>query len=137
VQTCALPIFTFYFHYDGQPVVASEWTYEPPFSPVIVVPHAPAGRTISLDTWKGAFDPEWRIYGRSSSDDKSPLIALQAAIDALDAQGASAIGSNVRLLLDGEAEAGSPNLAAAVQEHADRIRGGALRLVDRPRHASG
>jgi acetylornithine deacetylase/succinyl-diaminopimelate desuccinylase-like protein len=128
---------TFYFHYDGQPVVASEWTYEPPFSPVIVVPHAPAGRTISLETWKGPIDPEWRIYGRSSSDDKSPIVALLAAIDALDAQGASTITSNVRLLLEGEEEAGSPNLAAAVHEHADRIRGDALILVDGPRHASG
>ncbi len=128
---------TFYFHYDGQPVVASEWTYEPPFSPVIVVPHAPAGRTISLDTWKGAIDPEWRIYGRSSSDDKSPIVALLAAIDALDAQAPAAITSNVRIILEGEEEAGSPNLAEAVREHADRIRGDALILVDGPRHASG
>ena len=27
---------TFYFHYDGQPVEAREWTHAPPFSPVIV-----------------------------------------------------------------------------------------------------
>ena len=27
---------TFYFHYDGQPVDAREWTHAPPFSPVIV-----------------------------------------------------------------------------------------------------
>src|SRR5262245_26875115 len=27
---------TFYFHYDGQPVDPSEWTYEAPFKPVIV-----------------------------------------------------------------------------------------------------
>lgn len=128
---------TFYFHYDGQPVDASEWTYEPPFSPVIVAAHPPAGRTISLDTWQGPIDPEWRIYGRSSSDDKSPIVALPAAIDALDAQGPSAIASNVRILLEGEEEAGSPNLAAAVREHADRIRGDALILVDGPRHASG
>ena len=128
---------TFYFHYDGQPVVASEWTYEPPFSPVIVVPHAPAGRTISLETWQGAIDPEWRVYGRSSSDDKSPIVALLAAIDALDAQGPAAITSNIRILLEGEEEAGSPNLAAAVHDHADRIRGDALILVDGPRHASG
>jgi acetylornithine deacetylase/succinyl-diaminopimelate desuccinylase-like protein len=129
---------TFYFHYDGQPVDPSEWTYDKPFSPIIVVPHEPAGRTINLSTWKGPIDPEWRIYGRSSSDDKSPIVALLAAVDALDAQGASSsITSNVRISLEGEEEAGSPNLAAAVREYADRIRGDALILVDGPRHASG
>jgi acetylornithine deacetylase/succinyl-diaminopimelate desuccinylase-like protein len=126
----------FYFHYDGQPVVPSEWTYNPPFSPIIVVPHAPAGRTISLDTYTGAIDPEWRIYGRSSSDDKSPIVALLSAVDALDAAKLP-LASNVRLVLEGEEEAGSPNLEAALRQHGSRIKADALFLVDGPRHASG
>jgi acetylornithine deacetylase/succinyl-diaminopimelate desuccinylase-like protein len=126
----------FYFHYDGQPVVASEWIYNPPFSPIIVVPHAPAGRTISLETFEGAIDPEWRIYARSSSDDKSPIVALLSAVDALDAAGLP-LASNVRVVLEGEEEAGSPNLEAALREHGDRIKADALFLVDGPRHASG
>jgi acetylornithine deacetylase/succinyl-diaminopimelate desuccinylase-like protein len=126
---------TFYFHYDGQPVDPSEWTYEPPFSPVIVAPHAPAGRTITLDTWRDALDPDWRIYGRSSSDDKSPIVAFLAAIEALDASNI-ALTSNVRVLVEGEEEAGSPHLETVVRDHADRIRGDALLLVDGPRHPS-
>jgi acetylornithine deacetylase/succinyl-diaminopimelate desuccinylase-like protein len=126
---------TFYFHYDGQPVDASEWTYEPPFSPVLVVPHEPAGRTITLDTWQGAIDPTWRVYGRSSSDDKSPIVAFLAAVDALQAADIP-LTSNVRVMMEGEEEAGSPNLEAAVREHADRFRGDVLLLVDGPRHAS-
>src|SRR5919197_2803292 len=55
---------TFYFHYDGQPVNAAEWIYEPPFKPVIVVPHEPQGRTLTLETWQEAIDPEWRVRGR-------------------------------------------------------------------------
>src|SRR6476619_762786 len=43
---------TFYFHYDGQPVDPAEWTYEAPFRPVIVAAHEPAGRTITLNTWR-------------------------------------------------------------------------------------
>ena len=126
---------TFYFHYDGQPVDPTEWIYEPPFSPVIVVPHEPAGRTISLDTWQGAIDPTWRIYGRSSSDDKSPIVALLAAVDGLDASG-DGLTSTIRVVLEGDEEAGSPSLESVVRAHGDRLRGDALIMVDGPRHAS-
>jgi acetylornithine deacetylase/succinyl-diaminopimelate desuccinylase-like protein len=126
---------TFYFHYDGQPVNAAEWIYEPPFRPVIVAEHEPQGRTITLETWRDAIDPEWRIYGRSASDDKSPIVAFLSAIEALD-QANIALTSNVRVIMEGEEEAGSPNLETVVREHADRIRADALLLVDGPRHAS-
>jgi acetylornithine deacetylase/succinyl-diaminopimelate desuccinylase-like protein len=126
---------TFYFHYDGQPVEPSEWTYEAPFRPVIVAAHEPAGRTITLASWKDTIDPEWRIYGRSASDDKSPIIAFLSAIEALDASNVP-LTSNIRVIVDGEEEAGSPHLEAAVRAHAERIRGDALLLVDGPRHPS-
>jgi acetylornithine deacetylase/succinyl-diaminopimelate desuccinylase-like protein len=126
---------TFYFHYDGQPVDPSEWTYEAPFRPVIVAPHEPAGRTITLSSWNDAIDPEWRVYGRSSSDDKSPIVAFLSAIEALDSDNIP-LTSNIRVIMDGEEEAGSPHLEAAVRDHADRIRGDALLLVDGPRHPS-
>lgn len=126
---------TFYFHYDGQPVDPSEWTYEAPFKPVIVAAHEPAGRTITLETWQDTIDPEWRIYGRSASDDKSPIVAFLAAIEALDASNIP-LTSNVRVIMEGEEEAGSPRLEAAVRDHADRIRADALLLVDGPRHPS-
>jgi acetylornithine deacetylase/succinyl-diaminopimelate desuccinylase-like protein len=127
---------TFYFHYDGQPVNPTEWTYEPPFSPVIVAEHEPAGRTISLSSWKDKIDPEWRIYGRSSSDDKSPIIAFLAAIDGLESAGIP-FTSNVRVVLEGDEEAGSPSLESVAREHGGRIGGDALIMVDGPRHASG
>ena len=126
---------TLYFHYDGQPVDPTEWTYEAPFRPVIVAAHEPAGRTITLSSWKDAIDPEWRVYARSASDDKSPIIAFLAAIDALDTAGIP-LTSNIRVIVDGEEEAGSPHLEAAVRDHADKIRGDALLLVDGPRHPS-
>ena len=127
---------TFYFHYDGQPVDPAEWTYEPPFSPVIVAEHEPAGRTITLSSWNDKIDPEWRIYGRSSSDDKSPIIAFLAAIDGLENANIP-LTSNVRVVLEGDEEAGSPSLETVVREHGGRIGGDALIMVDGPRHASG
>lgn len=128
---------TFYFHYDGQPVNASEWIYEAPFRPVIVAEHPDSeqGRTITFETWKDGFDPNWRIYGRSTSDDKSPIVAFLTAVEALDASNIP-LTSNLRVIMEGEEEAGSPNLEAAVQKYADRIRADALVLVDGPRHPS-
>jgi acetylornithine deacetylase/succinyl-diaminopimelate desuccinylase-like protein len=105
---------TFYFHYDGQPVVASEWVNAPPFTPKIVGD---------------------RLYARSASDDKSPIVALLAAIDALDAANLP-LTSNIRVIMEGEEEAGSPHLEAAMRQHGDRIRGDVLMLVDGPRHPS-
>lgn len=37
----------------------------------------------------GRFDPEDRIYARSASDDKGPIVAMLAAIDAIRASGRS------------------------------------------------
>lgn len=105
---------TFYFHYDGQPVVASEWVNSPPFAPKIVGD---------------------RLYARSASDDKSPIVTLLAAIDALDAANMP-LTSNIRVVMEGEEEAGSPNLEKAMVQHGDKIRGDVLLLVDGPRHPS-
>ena len=59
------------------------------------------------------FEPDWRIYARSASDDKAPIVALLAALDALKAPG-SPPTSNVRVILDGEEEASSPSLVPAI-----------------------
>ncbi len=126
---------TFYFHYDGQPVEPREWTNGPPFSPVIVTGIGSSGQRLTLDRVQGAIDPNWRVYGRSSSDDKSPIVAFLAAIDALDAANIP-LTSNVRVIMEGDEEAGSPSLEAMARSHGDRIRGDALLLVDGPRHAS-
>src|SRR5262245_56818026 len=112
---------TFYFHYDGQPVDPSEWTYEAPFKPIIVAAHEPAGRTITLTTWQDRIDPEWRVYGRSAADDMSPIVAFLSAIEALD-EANIALTSNVRVIMEGEEEAGSPNLEKAMRDHGDKIR---------------
>jgi acetylornithine deacetylase/succinyl-diaminopimelate desuccinylase-like protein len=126
---------TFYFHYDGQPVEVREWTNGPPFSPVIVTGPGASARRLTLDRVQGAIDPDWRVYGRSSSDDKAPIVAFLSAIEALDAANIP-LTSNVRVIMEGDEEAGSPSLEAMVRAHADRIRGDALLLVDGPRHAS-
>lgn len=38
------------------------------------------------------FDPEWRLYARSASDDKAPVVGWLAALDALKAVGIMRLG---------------------------------------------
>jgi acetylornithine deacetylase/succinyl-diaminopimelate desuccinylase-like protein len=98
----------FYAHYDGQPVDAAQWTGSRPFEPVLRDNALEAGgKIIPLPAEK--FQPEWRIYGRSSSDDKAPIVAMMAALDGIRAANVP-LRSNLKFVFDGEEEAGSPHL---------------------------
>ena len=123
----------FYMHYDGQPTTATEWTFGGPFSPAAFNDKTP----VDLAAGMGPVDPDVRIYGRSTSDDKGPIVALLAAIDGLSAAKA-AIPWNVRVVLDGEEEfGGSPNFDPAMREHAADVKSNLAIVVDSPRHPSG
>lgn len=122
----------FYAHYDGQPVDPSEWE-TPPFEPALR--DGPGGRLIPFPRAGEKFDPEWRIYARSASDDKAPIVAMLAALDALRATGASPT-SNLKFLFDGEEEAGSPHLEEAVRENADLLKADVWICADGPVHQS-
>ena len=127
----ALGILTFYIHYDGQAVVPGEWTHCPPFDACLVS----AEGKVSLDA-VATLNPEWRIYGRSTSDDKGPIVALLNAVDAVRAAG-SGPAWNLRVVLDGEEEAGSANFDRFVTTFPDKLRGDLALTLDGPRHPSG
>lgn len=126
---------TIYAHFDGQPVAADRWA-SPPFTPTLrtgmVEDNA---ETISWDGLKVPLNPEWRIFGRSAGDDKAPVIALMAALDALDAAGI-APSINIQLILDGEEEAGSSSLEKILARHGERIRADLMLFCDGPMHQS-
>ncbi len=115
------PVMLVYAHYDGQPVDPARWTVTPPFSPLL----------------KGdRDDPDARLYGRSASDDKGPIVALLAAIDALRAGGIPP-SVELKLLLDPEEEIGSPQVAAVLERHRDLLAADLLVFADGPVHQSG
>src|SRR5213079_1448042 len=100
----------FYAHYDGQPVDPSAWTDGKPFEPVLRDAAIEAGGKRMLFPENSAqhravYNDNWRIYARSASDDKSPIVALLAAIDALRAKKIP-LAVNLKLVLEGEEEAG-------------------------------
>ena len=77
-----------------------------------------------------------RLYARSASDDKSPIVMTLAAIDALKAAG-EAPSSNIRVILDGEEEAGSPSLVPAIAKYRDKLAADLMVILDGPQHSSG
>jgi acetylornithine deacetylase/succinyl-diaminopimelate desuccinylase-like protein len=131
----------FYAHYDGQPVDPAAWTDGAPFEPAlrdaaieaggkrIPFPASSVGR-------RAECQDDWRIYARSASDDKSPIVALLAALDALRAKKIP-LSVNLKVILEGEEEAGSTNLQRTLELHKNLLGADLLITADGPVHQSG
>ena len=125
----------FYAHYDGQPVEPSKWASEP-FKPTLRdKPIETGGRVIPFPKPGEKLDPESRLYARSASDDKAPIIAMMAALDALKASKAN-LTANLKFLFDGEEEAGSPHLGDIVTRNAAMLGADVWICADGPVHQS-
>lgn len=125
-----------YAHYDGQPVDPSRWAQDDPFEPVLRDGKLDEGARVLDFEAQSRFEDDWRIYARSVSDDTAPIIAILAAVDALAAVGV-APSVNVRVILDGEEERGSPNLVPAIGRYRDQLEADLMLILDGPLHASG
>ncbi|MBY0506024.1 MAG: M20/M25/M40 family metallo-hydrolase [Bryobacteraceae bacterium] len=117
----------FYAHYDGQPVDPKEWT-SPPWKAVL---RNPQGQEVSADT--AQLDPEMRVYARSASDDKAPIMALMASLDAMKSLGI-AHKANIKFFFEGEEEAGSLHLEQFVQKYKHLLAGDVWLICDGPVH---
>jgi acetylornithine deacetylase/succinyl-diaminopimelate desuccinylase-like protein len=131
----------FYAHYDGQPVDPAAWTDGKPFEPVLRDAAIEAGgKRIPFPEnsaqHRTVYSDDWRIYARSASDDKSPIVALLAALDALRAKKIP-LAVNLKVVLEGEEEAGSPNLQRTLELHKNLLGGDLLITGDGPVHQSG
>lgn len=80
-------------------------------------------------------DPEWRLFGRAASDDKSSIIAFLAAMDALKASGRKP-SVNIKVVWEGEEERGSPHLEAILRENRDLLAADLWLIGDAPVHQS-
>jgi acetylornithine deacetylase/succinyl-diaminopimelate desuccinylase-like protein len=131
----------FYAHYDGQPVDPAAWTDGTPFEPVLRSDAIEAGGTRIPFPANSAKQPavykdDWRIYARSASDDKSPIVALLAALDALRTKQIP-LRVNLKVIFEGEEEAGSTNLEHTLELHRNLLGGDLLITADGPVHQSG
>jgi acetylornithine deacetylase/succinyl-diaminopimelate desuccinylase-like protein len=126
----------FYIHYDGQPVAPKRWQQEDPWKPVVRTDSIEAGGTVVTDLSHAAYPDAWRIYARSAGDDKVPIESLLCTLDALK----SSQKANVKIVLHGEEEGGSPKgdgLGEAIAKYPDKLKSDLLVVLDGPQHPSG
>ena len=120
---------------DEHPSVVAEWNGAGPNVPtVLLYAHhdvQPPGRPDHWDSspFEPTLRPDGRIYGRGIVDDKAGVMVHVAALRAwLESTGSLPI--NVRVLIEGEEEIGSPSLERLLRAHLDRVQADVLVLTD-------
>jgi acetylornithine deacetylase/succinyl-diaminopimelate desuccinylase-like protein len=118
-------------------VKPAEWDQESPWKATLKH-RTPQGtwEILPLEQLFGtSVDPDWRLFARSSSDDKGPIMMLLAAFDAMKAE-ALTPAVNVKVLLDSQEEQGSPTLDRVIRDNLPLLRTDALVVLDSPMHPS-
>ncbi|AKA05902.1 peptidase M20 [Streptomyces noursei ZPM] len=111
----------------GLPAVFAEWPSGDPTAPtVLVYGHHDVQPAAREDGWHtDPFEPvtvDGRLYARGAADDKGQVFFHTLGVRAhLAATGRTAPAVNLKLLIEGEEESGSPNLPALVTARADRL----------------
>ena len=124
-----------YFHMDGQPVDPSKWNQEDPFVPILTENINDEWVQIDRNRINKNPNPDWRIFGRSTSDDKGPPMMLGNALEILEKLNRKP-KFNIKLIIDFQEEMGSPTVVSAVSLHKEKLQSDFLLIIDGPRHPS-
>ncbi|MGB5460474.1 MAG: M20/M25/M40 family metallo-hydrolase [Eudoraea sp.] len=130
------PTILFYMHFDGQSVEPSKWDQPDPYKVELKTKDNDVWKTLSFDDLKEDVNYDWRLFGRSTSDDKGPIVMFLNTIDLLKKNNVQ-IPFNVKVILDGEEEKSSAPLPKAVKEYSDLLEADFLIISDGPVHSSG
>jgi len=108
----------------GQPLVYADWLHAPNAPTVLVYGHFDVQPVDPLNEWRTPpFEPTIRgetIYARGASDMKSQTLAFMKALEAL--LKTDALRVNVKVLVEGEEEIGSPQLAPFLRAHKEKLK---------------
>lgn len=124
----------------GHPIVTGEWLGAPGRPTVLVYGHYDVQPVDPLDLWKTPpFDPtvkDGKLFARGSSDDKGQFIIHVNALEAhLMANGSCPV--NMKFVLEGEEEIGSPNLLPFLKAHLPSLGCDAVVVSDTAMFAKG
>ena len=117
---------------SGHPVVFGQKIIDPAKPTVLIYGHYDVMPVDPLDQWAAApFEPyikDGKIFARGSSDDKGQLFMQVKAFELLLQQGA--LPCNVKFMIEGEEEMGSPALGTWCRENKDMLAADVILVSD-------
>jgi len=108
-----LPTILVYGHYDVQPADPIDLWDSPPFEPIIK---------------KTELHPDGAIYARGSCDDKGQMYMHVKAFEIM--MNSDSLPCNVKFMIEGEEEIGSPSLEWFVERNQDKLSNDVILISD-------
>ncbi|MFT3676501.1 MAG: dipeptidase [Chitinophagaceae bacterium] len=116
----------------GHPVVYGEKIVDPSKPTVLVYGHYDVQPPEPLELWhSGPFDPvikDGKVFARGSADDKGQFFMHVKALEILTQT--NTLASNIKFLIEGEEEVGSPNLGAFVAANKELLKADVILISD-------
>lgn len=117
---------------DGHPVVYGEKIIDPSKPTVLVYGHYDVQPPDPLELWNsGPFDPvikDGKVYARGSADDKGQFYMHLKAMETM--VNTNSLETNIKFLIEGEEEVGSPNLAKFVEANKNMLKTDVILISD-------
>jgi acetylornithine deacetylase/succinyl-diaminopimelate desuccinylase-like protein len=118
---------------DGYPVVYGDWLHAEGKPTVLIYGHYDVQPPEPLELWTNPpFEPTVRgdsIYARGSVDDKGQVFMHLKSLEAV-MKTRGGLPLNVKIIIEGEEEIGSPNLAPFIAKHRDLLKCDAVMISD-------
>src|SRR6188768_3735501 len=120
------------FQTPGHPVVFAEKIIDPKKPTVLVYGHYDVQPAEPLELWhSGPFDPvikDGKVFGRGSADDKGQFYMHIKALEMMVRT--KTMSTNIKFLIEGEEEVGSPSLGQFVEDHRDLLKSDVILISD-------
>ncbi|MEP6926621.1 MAG: dipeptidase [Ginsengibacter sp.] len=117
---------------DGHPVVYGEKIIDKNKPTILVYGHYDVQPAEPLELWhSGPFEPvikDGKVYARGSADDKGQFFMHVKALETLVKT--NTMSTNIKFLIEGEEEIGSPNLGKFVAENKELLKADAILISD-------